>query len=118
VADYGVFIGFGFPARNREEGATKVFGELMTYLGGQAGQGNVESFEPVFLQPHGGELGGFVLVRGDRTKLDQMVASPEFQRLSLRGSTAVDHFGVVNCTCGNEIQHQMAQFLPDTADVR
>ena len=50
MADFGVFIGFGFPVRGREEGATKVFGELLAYLGAQAGQGNVESFEPVFLQ--------------------------------------------------------------------
>ena len=51
MADQGLFIGFGFPVRGREEAATKVFGELLGMLGGQMQQGNVESFEPVFLQP-------------------------------------------------------------------
>lgn len=118
MADFGVFIGFGFPARGREEGAVKVFQELMQFLAGQAQQGNIEGFEPVFLQPHGGDLGGCVLVRGERSKLDAMVASQEFQRLSVRGESIVEHFGVVNCVMGQELQRQVATFLQDTADLR
>jgi hypothetical protein len=118
MADFGVFIGFGFPARGREEGAVKSFQELLQLLGAQASQGIIESFEPVLLQAHGGDLGGFVLVRGERGKLDGMVASPEFQRLVLRAQTVVDHIGVVNCLLGGELQRQMGTFLPDTRDLR
>lgn len=118
MADFGVFIGFGFPVRGREEVAVRVFEELLGLLGGQAQQGNVESFEPVFLQPHGGDLGGFVLARGERAKLDALVASAEFQRLMIRAQTIVENFGVVNCQMGAELQRQMATFLPDTADLR
>ena len=118
MADFGVFIGFGFPARGREDGATRVFQELLSFLGAQSQQGNVESFEPAFLQPHGGELGGFVLARGERSKLDAMVASQEFQRLSTRAQAIVEHFGVVNCFLGPEVARQVGTFLPDTADLR
>jgi hypothetical protein len=118
MADQGLFIGFGFPVRGREEAATRVFGELLGMLGGQMQQGNVESFEPAFLQPHGGELGGFVIARGERIKLDAMVASPEFQRLMTRAQTIVEHFGVVNCFFGEELQRQVGTFIPDTADLR
>jgi len=118
MADFGVFIGFGFPARGREEGATKVFQELVQFLGSQQGQGNVESFEPAFLQPHGGDLGGFVLVRGDRSKLDAMVASDEFVRLTTRAQVIVENFGVVNCFLGGQIEKQIGTFLPDTEDLR
>ena len=62
MADFGVFIGFGFPVLGREQGAITVFQELLGFLGKNAGEGNLESFEPTFLQPHGGDLGGFVLV--------------------------------------------------------
>jgi hypothetical protein len=55
MADFGLFIGFGFAVRGREEGALKVFQELPGLLAGQMQQGNVESFEPAFLQPHGHE---------------------------------------------------------------
>jgi hypothetical protein len=118
MANYGVFIGFGFPVRGREEGAVKVFQELMQFLGGQAQQGNIEGFEPVFLQPHGGELGGFVLARGDRSKLDTIVASQEFQRLVTRAQSIVEHFGVVNCVMGTEVENQVGTFLQDTMDLR
>jgi hypothetical protein len=118
MADYGVFIGFGFPARGREEGAVKVFQETLEFLGSQAQQGNVESFEPVFLQPHGGDLGGFVLVKGEREKLDAIVASEEFNRIMTRAQVVVDHVGVVNALLGEQLQGQMGTFLTDTADVR
>ncbi len=49
MADSGVFIGFGFPARGREQGAAAVFQELLEFLGGQAQQGNLESFEPCLM---------------------------------------------------------------------
>ena len=118
MADYGVFIGFGFPARGREEGAVKAFGELIQFLTGQAQQRNVESFEPCFLQAHGGDLGGFVLMRGERAKLDQMVASEAFQKIVIRAQTSVENLGVVNATLGQELQKSMSTFLPDTADLR
>ena len=90
MADHGVFIGFGFPARGREQEAAAVFQSLLEFLGGQAQQGNLENFEPAFIQPHGGDLGGFVLVRGERSKLDAVVASDEFQRIVIRAQLTVD----------------------------
>jgi hypothetical protein len=118
MADFGLFIGYGFPARGREEGAVKVFQELIGLLMAQQQQGNIASFEPVFLNPHGGELGGFVLVRGERAALDALVASDDFQRLMNRAQIIVDNFGVVNCVFGQESQRLIETFLPDTADLR
>lgn len=90
----------------------------MQYLAAQIQQANIEAFEPVFLQAHGGDLGGFVLVRGERAKLDNMVASEDFQRLAIRAETAVDHFGVVNCFTGQEVQRAVGTFMQDIADLR
>ena len=118
MADHGIFIGWRFPARGREEAAVKVFGELIQLLTAQAQQRNIESLEPCFLQAHGGDLGGFVLVKGERAKLDQLVASDEFQRLITRAQTVVENFGVVNALFGQEVQKTMATYLPDTADLR
>ena len=118
MADFGLFIGFGFPVRGREEGAVKVFQEFLGLLAGQMQQGNVESFEPAFLQPHGGDLGGFVLVRGQQDKLAALVASAAFQRNMTRAQAIVDHFGVIDCQMGAELQKQMGSFLADTQDLR
>lgn len=118
MADHGIFVGFSFPVRGREEASVKVFGELLQLLTAQAQQRNIESFDPCFLQAHGGDLGGFVVVKGERAKLDQLVASDEFQRLMIRAQTIVENFGVVNALFGQEVQKSMATFLPDTADLR
>ena len=91
---------------------------MMQFLGEQSQREKIESFEPVFLQPHGGDLGGFVLVKGERTNLDTMVASTEFQRITTRAQISVEHVGVVNCILGQELEKQMGTFLPDTADLR
>ncbi len=118
MADFGIFIGFGFLVRGREEAAVKAFNELLQLLGQQAQAGNVESIEPVFLQPHGGDLGGFVIARGERAKLDALVASEAFQRVMVRAQTCVDHLGVVNATLGAELQRSMGTFLSHTAELR
>ena len=53
----------------RESAAVDVFGEAVAYYTGLQGQGEIESFEIVFLDPHGGDLGGSFLLRGDAAKL-------------------------------------------------
>jgi hypothetical protein len=117
MANFGLFIGFGVPARGREKGATAVFGELLQLLAQQAQQGNIESFEPCLMQPHGGDLGGFVLVRGDQSKLDQLAASKEFQRAIIRGQLIAENLGVVRCMLGEEVQTQMGLFMEAVADL-
>ena len=72
----------------------------------------------MLLRPHGGDLGGFFLIRGEGAALAQMTASDEFQRLVTRAQTIVEHFGVVEGLMGQALQGQMQSFLPDTADLR
>ena len=80
MADSGLFIGFGAPIRGRERQAIKVFNETFEYYSRLQQEGEIESFEPVILEPHGGELGGFFLLRGDQDKLARIRGSEEFER--------------------------------------
>src|SRR5215469_4025976 len=59
MADSGLFIGFGFPARGRERQSIKVFNEVFEYYSRLQQEGEIESFEPVLPEAHGGEPGGF-----------------------------------------------------------
>ena len=52
--------------------------------------------QPVLLEPHGGDLGGFFLIRGSREQLDRLRADEEFRRISARAGLVVDGFGVVD----------------------
>ena len=61
-----VFMGWDRPSRGHEAAATALFQEFAEYLGGQQQAGTIQSFESVFLNPHGGDLNGFTLIRETR----------------------------------------------------
>jgi hypothetical protein len=117
MADFGLFIGFGFPVRGRERQAVKVFNEAIEYYARLQQQGEIESFESVFLEPHGGDIGGFTLVRGDQDKLASIRTSDEFLRLSTRAQLIVEQFGVVGANLGERIGTLMGVFNEQVEDL-
>ncbi len=110
MADSGLFIGFGTPVRGRERQAVKVFNEVFEYYSRLQREGEIESFEPVLLEPHGGELGGFFLLRGDQDKLARIRGSREFERLTARGELVVENLGVVGAVLSERLISQLAVF--------
>ena len=110
MADSGIFVGFGFPVRGREQQAIKLFSEAFEYYARLQQAGEIESFEPVLLEPHGGELGGFFLLRGDQDKLARIRSSEEFERLTLRGQLIVENIGIVSAFLGEELTSRMSMF--------
>ncbi len=94
----------------REQKALQVFGEVMAHYTQLQQQGEIESFEPVALEPHGGDLAGFVLIRGEREKLGRLRFSEAFQRLNARGLLVVQQFGVVDAHIGEGLTQVFGQF--------
>ena len=95
MADEGLFLGWGPPVRGRERKSLDVFNETVQWYGELQQAGRIESFEVVLLEPHGGDLGGFVLVRGSQEQIAALRADEEFERLTTRASLIVDNVGVV-----------------------
>ena len=110
MADAGLFIGFGAPTRGRESQAVELFNEALGYYGRLQEEGEIESFEPVFLEPHGGDLGGFILLRGEAEKLASLRVSEEFTQISMRAGLCVESFGVVGADLAERLQSQMAYY--------
>jgi hypothetical protein len=110
MADAGLFIGWGEVVRGRETEALEVFNETLGYYGRLQEEGTIESFEPVFLEPHGGDLSGFILIRGEAEKLASLRVSEEFTQLSLRAGLIVDRFGVVGADLAERLQRQMEYY--------
>jgi len=110
MADSGLFVGFGLPVRGRERHAIQVFNEAFEYYSRLQQDGEIESFEPVLLEPHGGELGGFFLLRGDTDKLARIRTSEEFERLTARASLIAENIGVVSAFLGERLMSQMSVF--------
>ena len=111
-------IGWGPAVRGREQKALQVFDEMIQYYTRLQQQGTIESFEPVFLEPHGGDLQGFLLVRGDREKLGALRSSEEFLRLiNNRAALVVDNLGVVSAFIGEELQRLFADYRTQVSEL-
>ena len=111
MADAGLFIGWGQVVRGREGPAVEGFNETVEFFGQLQGDGRIESFEICFLDPHGGDLGGFMLLRGEREALSRIHSSQEFERVVARAQLIVENFGVVYAATGGEIERQMGVFM-------
>ena len=108
MADSGLFIGFGAPVRGHERKATKVFNEAFEYYSRLQQEGEIESFEPVLLEPHGGELDGYFLLRGDQDKLARIRSSEEFERLTVRAQLIIENLGIVGAALGGRLMSQLS----------
>lgn len=115
MADAGLFVGWGEVVRGRESEATEFFNEWLAYLTRLQEEGTVESFEPVFLEPHGGDLGGFILVRGDADALASLRVSDEFTQFGIKTTLIVDNFGVVGADLGERLQRQFEFYTEQIA---
>ena len=107
MADAGLFIGWGEVVRGREAEAIEVFNETLAYYGRLQEDGTIENFEPVFLESHGGDLGGFILIRGDAEKLASLRVSEEFGQFATRATLVVENFGIVGADLAERLQRQM-----------
>jgi hypothetical protein len=110
MADEALFLGWGEVVRGRERKAVSLFNESVQYYGELQGEGRIESFDAWFLAPHGGDLAGFILLRGEREQLDEIERSPEFERLQTRVSLIVDRLGTVKAYTGEALGRLMGQF--------
>jgi hypothetical protein len=111
MADAALFIGWGENVPGREAKGIEVFGEALAYYGGLQGSGSIESYDVVLLAPHGGDLAGFLLVKGSDEQLAALRASEEFDRLNTRAGLVVNRLGVVDAVFGEGVgpQIQLAQ---------
>lgn len=110
MAGEALFIGWGAVVRGREKQALQVFQESMEYYGKLQQDGRIEGFDVFLLSPHGGDLSGFVILRGDRQALAEVRFSEEFERLIIRATAIIDKPGVVPAYSGDALAQQMGIF--------
>jgi hypothetical protein len=110
MADSAIFIGWGQGIAGREQISLTLFNEVLAYYTGLQQRGEIESFEAVLLEPHGGDLGGFLLIRGEAEKLDRVRRSEEFLAYNTRAGLALHNLGVVRAWIGAGLERQFAVF--------
>ena len=104
-----LFIGWDRPHHGTED---KAYGYLATeglaYLRKLEGK-SFERLEMVGLTPHGGDLNGFVLLFGERPKLDELRRTDEFEAFAMKLGEHFNRIGVIPGVNWEGIQAVMAR---------
>lgn len=87
----------------RERHSAEHFGDFMKYLEGLKQKGSITDFDVVFLNPHGGDLNGFFLLKGDPAKLDGLVGSEQWQSHMIRAAMHLEGSGAVRGDTGEAV---------------
>jgi len=103
MADRALFLGWTRAVAGREQQAMELFQKAMDYYGKLQADGLIESFEPVLLQAHGGDLNGFVLLRSDAEKIAKIRQDDAFIDFSMEAGYCLQGFGIVEGIIGEGI---------------
>ena len=117
MANAALFVGYGPTIPGHAQKSLQVFTEALQYYARLQQQGQIESFEPVLLEPHGGDLSGFILLRGDRDKLNSARFSEDFLRLTNRATLVVQNVGIVSAFMGEEQNRLFQDFQRQASEL-
>ena len=106
-----IFVGWNRTVVGREAQAGELFQEFLQYLGGLRQAGTIQSFEPILLNPHGGDLNGFILIRGEGSQLDALESADEWQDYITRSGMLLEGNGVVRGAAGEMVGSWMDRWM-------
>jgi hypothetical protein len=110
MADAALFIGWGAPIPSREAKGLEVFTEALAFHGGLRESGDIESVDVVLLAPHGGDLNGFIVLRGSEDQMSALRRNQEFERINARASLVVERLGVVDAVVDDGVGEQISLY--------
>ena len=115
MADAGLFIGWGEVVRGREDRALDVFNETVELYGQLQSDGRIEDFEVALLDPHGGDLLGYAMLRGSEDQIDAVRRDENFQRVMTKASLVVENLGLIGASIGEGLGRAMAIYQEELA---
>jgi len=105
-----ILFGWTRSLPGKETTSSEHFDDFVGFMGGLQQAGTLTSFDVVFLDPHGGDLNGFFLLRGEPTKLDALVASDDWVRHVGRANLHLQGLGVIRGVTGDAVGARMETF--------
>ena len=103
-----LLFGWNRPIAGREKISAGHFDEFVKYLSGLQRDGAIQGFDIVFLDPHGGDLNGFFLIKGESSQLDAVRSTSAWITHITRASLHLQGLGVVGGVTGDEVMKRMA----------
>ena len=110
AADYVLFIGWNRSVVGREKPALELFRSALAYFNELKTSGQIASVEPVLLGSHGGDLNGFVLIKGESDKLDAVQHSEKFLELMTKVAFNAEGLGIVRGWSGESMMNQVQRY--------
>ncbi len=108
MANGVLLIGWKRAIPGREQQALDLFQKVIQYYATSQSAGKIESFEPVLLNHHGGDLNGFVLIKGDIGKLSEFRLEDTFVEHAIEAGYCLDGFGIVGGFFGEKVADTFA----------
>jgi hypothetical protein len=106
-----VFYGWKRSLPGREGLSASHFEDFMRYLTCLQQEGVIASFEPVFLDPSGAGMDGFILIRLDAGKTSQLLDRPDFSEHIIRSMLHLEEPVLCCGVTGNMLQERMARWV-------
>jgi hypothetical protein len=104
-----ILIGWNQAIPGREKRALEHFMEFHAWLATLKSQGTITGWQDVILNPHGGDMNGFILVTGDAKKLDEFEKTEAWLNHLMRGVLNMTGFGAIRATTGDQPIAEMMQ---------
>lgn len=83
------------------------FQEFVQFLQNCKKEGLIHSFDPVLLDPHGGDMNGFFLIQGETDKLNTLVATDAWEKHMTRGAIHLHGPGAIRGITGDRVMKRM-----------
>ena len=116
MANRILFIGWNRVVAGREQQGMNLWQKAMEYYEGLKSGGRIESYEPVLLSAHGGDLNGFIILRGDAEKLAGVREDNIFMDLASEAEYCLDGFGIVGGYIGDSIRDNLTRWSKHFAE--
>lgn len=110
MQDNALFIGWNRAISGKEKASIEHFNEFLGYLGKQQQAGTLTSLMPVVLNPHGGDLNGFVLVTAENSGFHKLMGEDAWQDHITRATVTMHGFGVITGTTGKQVEDRLRRF--------
>jgi len=102
-----ILFGWNRPIPGREKLSLQHFDEFVAYLTAQQKAGAIDGFDIVFLDPHGGDLNGFFVIKADSKKLATLTTSDEWTKHMTRATLHLQAPGAITGATGAGIAARM-----------
>jgi len=110
IQSNAIMFGWNRAVAGREGMASELFAHAVGYFEKLKASGSLDSYEPVFLTNHGGDLNGYFMLKGSHTQLDTMKSSDEWIDIVMRAGQYLSNVGVIECYTGAAVPELMSRW--------